>query len=239
MNNEGAALETVSLTVGDGTTMAAVVARPQSGGPWPGLLVLQEAFGVNAHIRDVTRRFAAQGYVAIAPELFHRTGPGFQGSYGDFDAVRAHIGALTEDGLRDDVTTAYDWLGTQATVKPGAIAAVGFCLGGRVAFLANAALPLSAAVSFYGAGIAPALLAHAAGLHGSMLFFWGGRDQHIDAAQRRAVVDALTTAGRPFMNVEIADADHGFFCDQRPSYHAVAAGLAWDLTLAFLRTHLA
>jgi len=230
---------TVSLPVGDGTTMAASVARPQSGGPWPGLLVFQEAFGVNAHIRDVARRFAAEGYVAIAPELFHRSGPGFEGSYTDFEPVRAHMGALTEAGLTADVQAAHAWLRAQADVKPGVTAAAGFCMGGRVAFLADAVLPLSAAVSFYGGGIAPGLLHHAGALHGPILFFWGGLDQHIDAAQRRAVVDALTTAERPFLNVEISDADHGFFCDARASYNARAAGLAWDLTLAFLRAQLA
>ncbi|MDE3154519.1 MAG: dienelactone hydrolase family protein [Acidobacteriota bacterium] len=218
--------------------MAASTARPQTGGPWPGLIVLQEAFGVNAHIRDVTRRFAAAGYVVIAPELYHRTAPGFEGSYADFDAIRAHMGALTEAGLSADLQAAHAWLRAQADVKPDATAAVGFCMGGRVAFLANAVLPLAAAVSFYGGGIAPALLGHAAALHGPMLFFWGGLDQHIDAAQRRAVVDAVTVAGRPFLNVEISDADHGFFCDARPSYNARAAGFAWDLTLSFLRASL-
>ena len=228
----------VSLAVGDGTTMAASVARPETGGPWPGLLVLQEAFGVNAHIRDVTQRFAAQGYVAIAPELFHRTAPGFEGSYTDIEPVRAHMGALTEAGLTADVGAAHAWLLEQPDLRADATAAVGFCMGGRVAFLADATLPLKAAVSFYGGGIAPGMLGHARALHAPILFFWGGLDQHIDKAQRHAVVDAVTAAAHPFMNVEISDADHGFFCDARASYNARAAALAWDLTLAFLKLHL-
>ena len=78
---------TVTLQVSDGTQMNAYVARPSEGDTHPGLLVFQEAYGVNEHIRDVTRRFAAQGFVAIAPELFHRTAPaGFEGSYSDFAA---------------------------------------------------------------------------------------------------------------------------------------------------------
>ena len=231
--------ESVSLRAADGTTMAAFVARPASGEPGPGLLVLQEAFGVNAHIRDVASRFAARGYVAIAPELFHRTGPGFEGAYTDFEAIMPHMKALSEEGMRADLAAAHAWLGADAQVTRGATAAVGFCMGGRVAFLACATLPLSAAVSFYGGGIAPAMLGHVPSLHGPMLFFWGGLDRHIDTAQRRAVVDALTAAGHPFLNVEISDADHGFFCDARASYNPRAASLAWDLTLAFLKNHLA
>jgi carboxymethylenebutenolidase len=227
---------TLTLPVADDTFMAAFTARPAGGGPYPGLIVLQEAFGVNDHIRDVATRFAAQGYVTIAPELFHRTAPGFEGSYTDFEAIRPHMQALTEDGLTADVKAAHDWLRSDPQTQPTQIAAVGFCMGGRVAFLANATLPLQAGVSFYGGGIAPALLHHATALHGPMLFFWGGLDKHIDATQRRAVVDALTDAGRPFLNVEISDADHGFFCDQRASYNAQAATLAWDLTLTFLRS---
>lgn len=225
---------TISLSVADGTTMGAFIARPQSGGPYPGLLVLQEAFGVNGHIRHVATRFAAQGYVTIAPELFHRTAPGFEGSYTDFQAIMPHMQALTEEGLTADVKAAHDWLRSDGQTQPTRISAVGFCMGGRVAFLANATLPLHSAVSFYGGGIAPGLLHHAAALHGPMLFFWGGLDKHIDAPQRRAVVDALTDVARPFLNVEISDADHGFFCDERASYHARAASMAWDLTLAFL-----
>ncbi|HEY7789598.1 MAG TPA: dienelactone hydrolase family protein [Vicinamibacterales bacterium] len=226
----------VSLSIGDGTTMAAFTARPASGGPYPGIIVLQEAFGVNGHIRRVAERFAAQGYVAIAPELYHRTAPGFEGSYTDFEAIRPHMQALTEDGLIADLRAAHEWLHQDRQTQPNHIVAVGFCMGGRVAFLANATLPLQAAVSFYGGGIAPALLHHAGALHGPMLFFWGGLDKHIDATQRRAVIDAMTDAGRPFLNVEISDADHGFFCDERASYNARAANLAWDLTLPFLRT---
>src|SRR6267378_2326517 len=90
--------ENVSLQVADGTMMNAFVATPEDGGKLPCLLVFQEAFGVNPHIRDVTQRFAKQGYVAIAPELFHRTGPGFEGTYNNFPACMPHMQALTPEG---------------------------------------------------------------------------------------------------------------------------------------------
>ena len=103
--------EAVELAVEDGTRMAAYVARPEQGGPHPGLLVFQEAFGVNRHIRNVSDRFAAEGYVAIAPELFHRTAPpGFEGSYTDFPSLMPHYQAVTTETAEADIRSAYEWL---------------------------------------------------------------------------------------------------------------------------------
>ena len=92
------ATEKITLRVADGTSMNAYVARPEEQGKFPGMLVLQEAFGVNAHIRSITERIAREGYVAIAPELFHRTGPGFEGAYDNFPAVMPHMQGLTRGG---------------------------------------------------------------------------------------------------------------------------------------------
>lgn len=215
--------------------MQAYVARPDASGPHPGLLVLQEAFGVNEHIRDVTRRFAAQGFVCVAPELFHRTVPaGFESGYGDIQAVMPHIKAMTVEGTTADLQTAFDFLQMQSDVKKDRVAAVGFCLGGRTAITANAVLPLYAAISFYG-GISPVLQQRAANLHGPMLFFWGLLDQHLNATVRATVIEAVTTAGKTFVNVEFSDADHGFFCDARASYNPEAARQAWVLALEFLK----
>src|SRR5882762_6301340 len=121
--------EKVILQVGDGTSMDAYVATPAEGGKLPGLLVFQEAFGVNAHIRDVAERFAKQGYVAIAPELFHRTAPGFDGAYNNFPAVMPHLQALTPDGLTADSRAAFDWLQKNPHVLPNCTARVGYCMG--------------------------------------------------------------------------------------------------------------
>lgn len=227
----------VQLSVSDGTTMRAYVARADAGAParkGAGLLVLQEAFGVNAHIRDVADRYARQGYVAIAPELFHRTAPGFDGNYDDFPSVMPHIQKLTPEGLIADARAAHDWLTSQGQAAPGRTGAVGFCMGGRAAYLANTALPLAAAVSYYGGGIAPGLLDRAGSLHARQLFYWGGKDRNIKPEHHRAVADALREAGKPFVSVEFSDADHGFFNDARPAYHPAAARESWALTLAFL-----
>ncbi len=233
----------VTLKVSDGTEMRAWTARPSASGQHAGLLVFQEAFGVNAHIRDVTERFAREGYVAIAPELFHRTASGFEGRYDDFPSTVPHIRALKDGAMEVDQRAAYDWL--RASAGDGAsIGATGYCMGGRAAFLAGLRLPLACAVSYYGGGIAPnptnpGLLGRALELRCPMLFFWGGRDKHITREHTRAVNDTLTAEGKKFVDVEISDADHGFFCDARPSYNPTAAALAWPLTLAFLKTHTA
>jgi carboxymethylenebutenolidase len=228
-----------TLAVADGSSMQAFVARPEEKGSFPGMLVFQEAFGLNAHIRDVTQRIAREGYVAIAPELFHRSAaPGFEGRYDDFPSVVPHMKALTEQGLSDDVRASYEWLRDSTHVVPDRIGSIGFCMGGRVSFLANATVALRGAISFYGGGIAPALLPRAANLQAPMLFFWGGLDKHIPQDQIRSVIDAVQTAGKPYINVEISDADHGFFCDARPSYNPVAAKEAWSLLTSFLEAHV-
>ena len=228
------ATEKVELPVADGTRMAAYVARPKDGGTHPGLLVLQEAFGVNHHIRNVTERFAAVGYVAIAPELFHRTAPGFEGSYTDFAAVMPHMQAVTTETAEADVRSAYEWL--RSSAKASEISSVGFCMGGRVSFIANSIVALRAAVSFYGGGIAPGLLGRAAKLQAPSLFIWGGMDKHIPPEQRRAVTDALSAEKKIYVNAEFSRADHGFFCDERATYEPHSAKQAWALTLEFLRS---
>jgi carboxymethylenebutenolidase len=229
--------EKVGLAVADGTRMAAYVARPKGAGPHPGLLVFQEAFGVNHHIRNVTERFAAEGYVAIAPELFHRTAPaGFEVSYTDFPAVMPHMQAVTTETAEADIRSAYEWLRSNHEVKGNEISSVGFCMGGKVSYIANSSVSLRAAVSFYGGGIAPGLLDRASMLQGPSLFIWGGMDKHIPPEQRRAVTDALSAEKKIYVNAEFSRADHGFFCDERAAYEPHSARQAWALTLEFLRS---
>lgn len=228
----------VTLHVDNAPDMDAFTVRAGAGTRRPGIVVFQEAFGVNDHIRDVASRFAALGFVAVAPELYHRTGARVEGDYGDFKALGPHFNALTNEGMVADIRAAFAWLVAQPDVDPARIAAVGYCLGGRAAYLANAAVPLAASVSYYGGGIAPGLLDRAPKLDGPQLFFWAGKDARILPEHHRAVADALHAANKPFVNVEFSEADHGFFCDQRASYHAPSARQSWALTLQFLRDHL-
>jgi carboxymethylenebutenolidase len=228
----------ITLEIADGTSMDAYVARPAEEGKFPGMLVLQEAFGVNAHIRDISERFAREGYVAIAPEMFHRTAPGFESGYDNFPAVVPHLQALTEEGMGADIRAAYGWLQKQPQVLADRIASIGYCMGGRASYLACATVPLQASISYYGGGIAQGLLHRAGDMHAPILFFWGGLDTHITPDHRRAIEDALTNAQKQYVNVNISYADHGFFCDMRGSYNPAAAGLAWALTLQFLDTYV-
>jgi carboxymethylenebutenolidase len=204
-------------------------------------MVFQEAFGVNAHIRDVTERFAREGYLAIAPELFHRTGPGLEAGYADMAPVAPHMKAITDPSLEADIRAAWDWLRANNAAMP--VSAVGYCMGGRCAALASIILPLACGISYYGGGIAqsqffPAILDRLKDLQAPMLFFWGGQDHHIGPEKVQSVLEALRAAQKTHVTVEFSFAHHGFFCDARPSYNPEAAAEAWPLTLAFLAQHL-
>ena len=211
----------------------AYVSRPKSGTPTAGMLVFQEAFGVNHYMRDITDRFAALGFLAIAPDLFHRSGPGFQGSYTDFEAVRPHMAALSPDGLNADIDASYNFLRGEGIDAPR-IGAIGFCMGGRVAYMANARVQLGAAISFYGGGIVPDLLGLAQAQRAPILMFWGGLDKHIPPEQYRTVADALTAANATHEQVVFSQADHGFYCNERASYNENASRQATALVNAFL-----
>jgi len=228
-----------TVGISDQTEMRVFMAKPSDKNmPMPSILVLQEAFGVNAHIRQVTQRIAEWGYIAAAPELYHRTTPGFESGYEDTAEAMQHLRAVTDDGLEADLRATYDLLHNDPQADQKHIGAVGFCMGGRAAFLANAILPLSCAVSYYGGGIADKLLPRVPDQHGPLLLFWGGQDAHVGPQQHYAVVDALRQAGKPFADVEFSEAGHGFFCDVRKSYHSAAATASWTLMTTFLAQNL-
>jgi carboxymethylenebutenolidase len=227
----------VTIPVADGSSMGGYLAAPAAAEPRAAILVIQEIFGVNAHIRDVTDRFARAGYLALAPEIFHRFAPGYEGSYDDIPASIALTAKLTPDGVTADLTAAHAWLAARDDVRPGRIAAIGYCMGGRLAFVANAVLPLGAAVSYYGGGIA-ASLDLASRLHGPQLLVWAGNDPWIPAADRDKVHAAVRDAGKRYVNVEFSGVNHGFFCDARSDFDAGASHQAWALTLAFLEKSL-
>ena len=227
----------VEIKVDDGTTMLAWVAEPAGGKSKRGLLVWQEAFGVNEHIRDVTGRFAGLGFHAIAPELFHRTAPPkWEGRYDDFPSAMAQLQQLKEATLESDVKATYNWLKSNSDAGDN-FACVGYCMGGRTSFLANSAVPLKAAISYYG-GNMPGLLHRTSKLGAPMLLFWGELDQHIPAEQRNQVTSAMREAKKQYVDIVFSSADHGFFCDARKSFEPNAARLSWDITQSFLNARL-
>lgn len=226
----------VTLAVDDGTSMGAYVATPAVAKRAPGMILIPEALGVNEQMRGLTDRWASEGFVSICPDVFHRKSPGFESEQLDMTTLMPLIRSLTMDGLISDVRASFEWLRTQADVDATKICAVGFCLGGRAVYLANSELPLAAAISYYGGGIAPALLDRAPRLHAPHLFFWGGKDANITPEQHRAVSDALRAAGRTFVDVEFFEANHGFFNERLPErYHPQAAKQSWALGLEFVR----
>ena len=223
----------VDVPVKDGTTMPAYVARPAEQRDGPGILVLQDQFGVTGFLRDTADRFARLGFTAIAPALYHRTGV-FEMSYEDgYDANKPHHKAVTWDWQIADAEAAFDWLLGDG-ISSDRIGAMGFCMGGRLAYLANAHRPLRAAISFYGGGIVPDFLPLAQAQRAPILMFWGGLDAHIPPEQYRAVADALTDGKATHEQVVFSQADHGFFCDARASYNEIASRQATALVNAFL-----
>ena len=213
-----------------------------TGEPKGGILVVQEAFGVNDHIEDIGRRLADEGWLAVAPHLFHRSGDPRLG-YDDFSQVMPHMRALNADGVLTDIDAALAYL-AEAGIANGHIGVVGFCMGGNVALVIAARRPVGAAVTFYGGGIAEGrfgfrpLFEEAAELQAPWLGLFGDLDQGIpvdDVERLRAVAAA---SGQPTEIVRYPDAGHGFNCDRRPSYHEPSAADAWARTLAWFDRYL-
>lgn len=225
----------MTVPVTDGSQMGAYVSMPADDGPHPGIIVLQEALGVNGQLRGVADRYAELGFVAIAPDLFHRIQAGFETDVLDMEVLMPFIRSMTTEGFALDTSAAYNWLTSDGGVAADKVAAVGFCMGGRAAYVANSEVPLAAAISYYASRIAPDLLDLAKKIHGPHLFFWGGRDKGILPEQRHAVADALREAGKKFVDVEFSDCDHVFFNEQVPErYNESAARQSWALGIAFL-----
>ncbi|MBM3660380.1 MAG: dienelactone hydrolase family protein [Actinobacteria bacterium] len=208
------------------------------------VIVVQEAFGVNAHIRDVTTRFAAAGYHAVAPAYFHRAGGGAVEDYSDFSAIFPLFEGLTDDGILADTAATLDHL-RAAGFADGQVGIVGFCFGGRVTFLASLEWALGAGVGFYGGGIAtkgvlpfPALVERTAALQTPWLGLFGDQDGSIPVADVEHLREALGAASVDAAVVRYAEAEHGFHCDARDSYHEASAEDAWGRTLAWFDAHL-
>ncbi|MBW4029314.1 MAG: dienelactone hydrolase family protein [Acidobacteria bacterium] len=207
------------------------------------VIVIQEAFGVNDHIRDVTDRFAAAGYLAIAPELFHRVGSP-EVDYDNFPDAMAAMSALDASGIEQDLRAAAAYLAA-AQFAPSAIGIVGYCMGGTVSFVAATLGIVGAAASFYGGGIEagrfgfPPLLELAPALRAPWIGLYGDLDKGIPIEQVEALRNAASDAPFDTEVVRYPDADHGFHCDGRPMvFNAVDAADAHARTLAFFSTHL-
>lgn len=212
-----------SLQAADAHHLGAYRADPD-GRPKGGVVVVQEIFGVNHHIRSVCDRFAALGYAAVAPALFDRFVPDFQSGYSAEEVAKArqYLTSIDWDAFLRDIAAAVE------TLRPlGPVAVIGFCMGGTVAFLAATRLDgLAASVCFYGGQIARFADERP---HCPTQMHFGEKDAHIPMTD----VDAIR-ARRPDCEVHAYPAEHGFYCDERASFDPESAMIAWGRSLAFL-----
>ena len=210
------------------------------------VIVVQEAFGVNGHIKDVTRRVAAAGYHAVAPAYFHRAGGGCIDDYDnlDFNEIMNLFAGLTDDTVITDTDAALAHL-HDAGFADDRIGIVGFCWGGRATFLVSLRRALGAGVGFYGGGIAsagalpfPPLIEEAASLQTPWLGLFGDLDAGIPPDSVEALRVALKEAKVDTDIVRYPEADHGFHCDARSSYHETSAKDGWARALAWFGERL-
>ncbi len=232
-------LDTTNVTiVQDNFQISAYLAQPQAPGAYPGIVVLQEIFGVNVHIREVTERIAQQGYIAIAPALFQRQAPDFATGYTseDIEIGREYAWNQTQSSeLLSDIQSAIDYLKTLPQVKPDSFGCIGFCFGGHVAYLAATLPDIKATAAFYGAGIttrtpgggAPTIT-RTPEIKGTIYTFFGMEDVSIPAEQVDQIAAELEKYQISHRVFRYDGADHGFFCDHRASYNPKAAADAWE-----------
>lgn len=233
----------VSISIG-AEKMPAHIARPATGGPYPALVVVMEAFGLNDQIKRITNQFASDGFVAIAPNLYFRLDNNVVG-YNDLPGAFRLMGSIKDDQVVADMGAAIDYLKTRKDLKP-AFGTVGFCMGGRISFLtACRNSNVKATAPYYGGGMVTsrqpgvkAPIEYVEGLKAPVLAFFGGKDAFIPITEVDGFRDALRKAGKTAEVVLYPDADHGFMCDDRPSFHPSHSKEAWAKTIAFFKRNL-
>ena len=221
----------LKLVVDDRTTRG-YLAMPEGEGPWPGVVVIQEWWGLNDNIRDMADRFAREGFVALAPDLYYG-----QTAHEPDNARKLAMAMEYPDALKV-IQAAVNYLIDLNVVAPKQVGVVGFCMGGGLAWHGAAKLEgIGAAVPCYGGG--PDLTSEeAAAIRVPILAIYGELDQGVspEVAQRRAAL--MAAAGAPHEMVIYEGAQHAFMNDNRPAYHPEAAEAAWARILAHFRENL-
>ena len=218
--------EWIKLKSADGFEFSAWKEIPE-GAPRGAVVVVQEIFGVNHHIRSLAHRLAAAGYVAIAPAIFDRVEPGIDVGYDDASRAKgmATMGKFDRAKALLDIAAAIE-----VAEQGGKVGIVGFCLGGALAWASAAQLPgLDAAVGYYGNIIAAKDLSPKVPTQ----MHFGEKDGHIPDAEIRTIA-----ASKPEIGFYYYPADHGFGCDERATFDAESSAIAWGRTLEFFAKHL-
>jgi carboxymethylenebutenolidase len=233
---------TIRLRTPDGE-MKVHQAQPRAQGSFPAVIVIMEAFGLNDHIKDVAERIAQEGYVTVAPDLYYRESPNVVG-YDRLDAAIALMQKLVAEKVMADLGAVIEHLKRQNVVLRERIGITGFCMGGTLTFLAACKFPeeIKAGVSFYGGGIATssptAPLNLAGDLQAPLLCLFGEKDPYIPLAEVHQIETTLQRLGKVHEVKIYPDADHGFFCNDRASYHPAAAADAWEKLKGWFERYL-
>lgn len=224
----------------------AYLAAPASEGTFGAIIVVQEIFGVNSHIRDVTERIAKLGYIAIAPAMFQRTAPSLDVGYSqeDVEVGIKYLQQTKQEEIFSDIKATIAYLKTLPNVKANTIGTIGFCCGGHFAYMAATLPDIKATASFYGGGIATSsfggdapTISRTPEIKGNIYAFFGNKDSSIPQEQNQQI-EAELKKHRINHRVFRYDAEHGFFCDQRASYNAAAAADAWGHVVELFQNHL-
>ena len=214
----------------------AYLAKPEAAGVYPAVIVIQEIFGVNEHIRDITEKIAKEGYIAIAPAIYQRQAPGFEVGYGDEDVKlgREYKVKTQAKELISDIQATIDYLFAMPEVKQEGVGTIGFCFGGHVVYLAAILERVKATASFYGAQIATwcpgeeeASIAYTKDIKGTIYSFFSMEDPLIPNEQTELIEKRLQQHNISHQIFRYENATHGFMCDRRQSYNQAAAKDAW------------
>jgi carboxymethylenebutenolidase len=228
--------ETIKITSKNGT-FDGYLAIPEST-PAPGVIVIQEVFGVNSHIQDVTRRVADAGFVALAPDMFWPLEPGLDVGYegADREKAVALMGQMNVDTAVEDVAAAIETLNARPESKGDKTGVVGFCWGGLMTYLVACRLNPTCAVPYYGGRIVQ-FMDEVQNMNNPVMFHFGDQDASIPMDQVEQIKQAV--AGKSGVEVHVyPGAQHGFHCDQRATYDEASAKQAWPRTVDFFRKHL-
>ncbi|MGK7924731.1 MAG: dienelactone hydrolase family protein [Spirulina sp.] len=225
----------------------AYLAQPDAPGTYPGIIVIQEIFGVNEHIRDITERIAKEGYVAIAPAIYQRLAPGFEVGYSpeDVQLGREYKVQTQAEELLGDMQSAIDYLKTLPNVKAGGMGSIGFCFGGHVVYLGAILEEIKATASFYGAGVATLTpgggeptLTRTKEIKGTVYAFFGKEDPLISLLEVEAIAAELKKCNVLHQIFCYDRVKHGFFCDRRSDYDESSARDAWQKVLQLFSSTL-
>lgn len=232
-------IDNVQVQNGD-LSIDAYLAMPETPGKFPGIIVVQEIFGVNSHIRDITERLAKEGYIAIAPAIYQRQAPGFEAGYTpkDLEIGRKYKDQTKAEELISDIQATIKYLHNLPQVKSEKVGSIGFCFGGHVTYLVAILEEIEVTASFYGAGIVNSCpgggeptISHTKDIKGTLYGFFGTEDPLIPNEQVDEIETELKKQNIPHQIFRYAGATHGFMCDRRDSYHPQAAQDAWTKVL--------